>query len=301
MTREEALRLLDSEDSLRRLDAAREMAGLAEPGDRALLLARRRNEPDRWVRAAIDRALRRIAGPRIQDPTAADPDGTPLSEEQRLTATRLIAGPITHELRSILGSARTAARSEIPDFEASRTATALDRMDRFLLALDEIYRATVPPVRDEFDLSALVRDAARVVTEDGGVPIEIRLAGPDTALAIGDTRRVEVALINGLRNAVDAVGELPDLDDERAPILVTWGTTDLECWIAVADRGIGLSAGHEQAFDLGQTTKSKALHQGMGLAIARRSIHSLAGEVSLSAREGGGSIFEIRWPFRDLG
>ena len=54
----------------------------------------------------------------------------------------------------------------------------------------------------------------------------------------------------------------------------------------------------DKAFEVGVTTKPKADHLGMGLAIARRAAHSLGGQVSLSPREGGGASFELRWPGR---
>ena len=212
-----------------------------------------------------------------------------------LQATREVASAITHELRSILGSARTAARAEVDPFEDSKTAHALGRMDRFLQALDDIAKASAPAVQEEFDLSRLVQDALSDLGEDAAAGVGIRQAGPTSLLVLGDPRRIEVAFVNGLRNGIEAVLELA-VQDERAPILVTWGATDEEAWIAIADRGTGLASGYDQAFDIGQTTKPKTGHQGMGLAIARRSLRSIDGDVSLSPRDGGGSIFEIRWP-----
>lgn len=296
MTRDEALRLLGSSDSLARLDAARELLTLAVQSDRNTIVAKRRNEPDRWVRAALDRALLRLSG--AKPPTVSSSRELtldPLDDDQRVRATREVAGAITHELRSILGSARAAARAELNPFEKSRTARALERMDRFLLALDEIVRASTPALEDEFDLSTLIREAVADAADFSSNGVEIRVAGPESLVVLGDPKRLEVAIVNGLRNAIDAVNELP-VSDDQLPVLVTWGATDDDVWVAIADRGPGLASGHDQAFDIGQTTKAKAEHQGMGLAIARRSMRSMRGDVSLAPRDGGGTVFEARWP-----
>jgi signal transduction histidine kinase len=107
---------------------------------------------------------------------------------------------------------------------------------------------------------------------------------PDPAL-------VRLGISNGVRNAVEAVGE--GLSDEPHPIVVAWGETDVDYWVAVIDRGPGIVGLLESAFEIGKTTKKG--HSGFELAIARQAVETLGGTSILQPAAGGGAHYEIRW------
>ena len=99
------------------------------------------------------------------------------------------------------------------------------------------------------------------------------------------------SLSNGIRNAVEASATLQS--DENHSIVVTWGATDIDYWVAVMDRGIGIIGPIEAAFGVGKTGKRG--HRGFGLTIARQAIETLGGSCTLQPIAEGGAHFEIRW------
>ena len=69
--------------------------------------------------------------------------------------------------------------------------------------------------------------------------------------------------------------------------------TDVDYWVAVIDRGVGIIGPVESAFGIGKTAKRG--HRGFGLPIARQAIETLGGSCTLQPIAEGGAHFEIRW------
>jgi len=133
-----------------------------------------------------------------------------------------------------------------------------------------------------------------VVSEVKGVDtVEVSLHGAKPMLMTSDRALLRLAVSNGIRNAVEAVTGNRDSDPEPHPIIITWGETDVDYWVAVLDRGSGVVGLAESAFGIGKTTKKG--HSGFGLAIARQAIETLGGACTLQPAKEGGARFEIRW------
>jgi signal transduction histidine kinase len=183
-----------------------------------------------------------------------------------------------------------AAETEITDFESSETRRALDRLDEFLEALSRLRRAASAPKVEEFSLDEIVQRCI----QDSSVPqnVQIQRSGPQPCVAEGDSGLISLSLANGLRNSVEAT-VAASKESARLPVIVTWGTTDVEYWISVVDNGIGFKGDVHRAFDVG--TSTKAGHLGMGLAIASQALTSMGGRIFLIPNERG-VRFEMRWP-----
>ncbi|MCH7931837.1 MAG: ATP-binding protein [Proteobacteria bacterium] len=138
----------------------------------------------------------------------------------------------------------------------------------------------------------LVEDESAVA--DGA--LEIRLIGPRPLVVFGDRSLIKLILINALRNAIESTISAAPSDSE--PLVMSWGDTDVDTWVTILDRGIGLPLAFDRAFAIGETTKSKQGHQGMGLAIAKQAADSIDGTVDLRPRDEGGAAFDVRWPHR---
>jgi signal transduction histidine kinase len=200
---------------------------------------------------------------------------------------------LVHELEPILGLEWLHATKEIADYPKSQTKRQLDRFESLLRAIDTLSRAASVPKIEEFDLAAVLR---RVMSAEQRDLVEIEVAGPEPMLVWGDVSLVELAVTNGVRNAVEASSGV-GIDSPRKRVVVNWGETDKEYWIVVLDRGTGLPVNAVRMFDIGATTKQG--HLGMGLALARRAVISLGGKLTVVEREDGGVRFECRWP-KDL-
>lgn len=93
---------------------------------------------------------------------------------------------------------------------------------------------------------------------------------------------------NGVRNALEASASVDE------PVVVTWGQSATELWVAVLDAGDGLKLEQAAAMSLGTSTKAE--HLGMGLAIARQAISSLAGTIILESTATSFTRFEVSCP-----
>jgi signal transduction histidine kinase len=103
-----------------------------------------------------------------------------------------------------------------------------------------------------------------------------------------DARKVKQIVINLMQNAIEASARGGEITIEVAD-----GPGGAR--VSLLDRGGGLAetiAAH--AFEAGATTKPKG--SGLGLTIARALARQHGGELTLSARPGGGCIAELTLP-----
>ena len=294
MDRSAALKGLESERVSTRLEAARVLENLARPEDRAILETRRRSEAVPWVRNALKRAIARTSVP-PEYPGGVVAAGTPSDIEDydgdeaiKGAALRDVAELFIHELRKPLGRALLYAQREIADFDLSKTGEELVRLQQFLDGLEELATATGTATPKEVNLRSLIAEEASVAGELEGAP-RIELRGPPSLDVIVDPALIRLVVSNGLRNAVEAVVSA----ESNQPIIISWGETDREYYMAILDSGPGVSPEAESLFEIGES--SKRGHVGFGLALARQASRSLGGEIVLSNLEDGLTRFEMRW------
>jgi signal transduction histidine kinase len=200
-----------------------------------------------------------------------------------------VAGIILHELGPVVGTIRMHSSREIPDFHASKTNEAIERLRALLDAIRRLKKAASVPELLEFDLSSLVNSVVR--DEAGSGAVEIKLAGPRPFAVRADQDTLYIAIANGLRNAVEA-SLSPDA--VRLPeISITWGRAGGECFLGILDSGNGLPENASLIANIGTT--NKVGHFGFGLATAQQVMDCLSGSMLLSNRPGGGAMFELRW------
>lgn len=289
MEHDQALQALQSESSHERLQGARALLTLARPDDRDALARALRNENDGYTKTALRQALRAIVEPTPLIVAAPTSDGDDLIySDIYAKAVEETSARVVHELRRLIGRVKVTARSEWDKWESSATRREIARLDSLMDAIDRLGRAASVPQLAEFDLASMIRRAIRPEVERG---TQIQTVGREPLIVVGDEVLVDLALQNAVRNAVEAVKDAGAFD----AIIVSWGDTDRDYWITVADRGLGLPP-RQDLFQLGVTTKDRTAHAGVGLAIARQAVQSLGGTLTLTNREDGGVLFELRWP-----
>lgn len=292
MTREEALQQLSSDSSHERLKAARFLAHNSDLADVQLLRKALQGETVSYVRTSLNLALKRVSNSASQaatDPVEELEVPPDLRTQIKNEVTEEITGQILHEIASPVGLLAASAAREIPDFEGSKTKVYIENLQRVFEAIEQLKGAAAVPKPQEFDLAGLIADIVTAVVGDQAV--DISLHGTKPFLITSDPALLSFALSNGIRNAVDAVAGLGS--NEPHQIIITWGETDVDYWVAVLDRGVGIVGPVESAFGIGKTTKRG--HSGFGLAIARQAIETLGGLCTLQPAAEGGAHFEIRW------
>ena len=294
MMRQEALEMLSSSSTHERLKAARFLAHNSDPSDLQSLRDALRNEPVSYVRAGLERAIKRISNSvslsRVEVPSEEEYEIPPNVRNQiRKDVTEEVTGQILHEISSPVGLVASAAAREIPNYECSRTKRHVENLKRVFEAMEQLKGATAVPKPEEFDLGELLDEIVSGII--GSSPVEASLQGARPMLIKSDRALLRLSISNGMRNAVEAVAGATT--DEPHPIIINWGETDIDYWIVILDRGPGLIGPAEPAFGIGKTTKKG--HSGFGLAIAKQAIETLGGECTLQPATDGGARFEMRW------
>lgn len=226
----------------------------------------------------------------------------------RLATLGEMAAGIAHELNqpaTTIAVASDVAAMELEAGDPPRLASARQRMreiTRQIMRMRDIVdhlRTFSRPDEDSAQHVSL-RDAVKgaVALAGGalhaaGVRIELDVA-PDLPPVRGRLTALEQVLVNLLGNARDAMAGTAT--EDRVVEIAAWHDSPTHAvWIAVRDRGTGLSPGAaERAFEPFFTTKPVGEGTGLGLSIAHGTIRGLGGSITIGNREGGGAEVLIR-------
>ncbi len=289
MDAKQAHELLESGDSHSRLKAARFFESSGEIGDLDRIAAAYAREDVSRIKKILSKTRTRLReSASFQAPTQSEQ--IELADEIYSRALHETTRILLHELRPIVGPLITRAKAEIPIYQGSQTSLQIARLTSLLDGFDRLAKAASAAKSEDFDLADLIRDTSQTAKPEG-VAMRVEQIGQAPLIVSGDPSLVYMVISNGLRNAVEA--SLPQANDHPPQIILTWGETDVDYWVSIADRGSGLPAGSDQIWDIGSTNKKD--HLGMGLAIAKQAAKSLRGTITLNPRAKGGVAFEFRW------
>jgi C4-dicarboxylate-specific signal transduction histidine kinase len=171
--------------------------------------------------------------------------------------------------------------------QAEHAAAVIARVREFVRAREPRRDARALP-----EIANTVLELLRLEAERLQLRVELALA-PDLPDVYADRVMVEQVLLNLVKNAIEAMREVPAA--RRALRIEGRVNLDGEVEVRVCDRGEGLSAEQsEQLFSPFFTTKSDGL--GIGLAICRSIIEYHEGRLFFEPRVDGGSVFGFTLP-----
>ena len=218
----------------------------------------------------------------------------------RMEAVGMATAKILHQLKNPLQTLMLHAellRDEIPTelgplretsgvimSEAERLAGMLDELGAW--AAGSRRSLDRRPVRLDEMLEELAGRCP--ATASGRIPVRVESLAPATVLA--DTYYLPQAFENLIRNACEAVDDLPD---GRVSIRVQEGKNSASVWIA--DNGPGMSPEQlERVFQPFVSTKGKGM--GLGLPICREIIERHEGRIEATSTLGDGAVFRVILP-----
>jgi signal transduction histidine kinase len=290
--RVDALIQLSSKNPHDRYLAAKALCKFGSPEDINKLMGARRFETDNITRHWLDEAIKECTD-RV-DPYATKVDQVELvidsamMESVRAQAVQTFSTILLHEIGSQIGLLSSVAQQEISGYDSSETAVHIRSLELIFDGVAQLRKAASPPNIAEFDIAGLIESI--VYIEANSADVDVSLVGRKPLLIMSDVSLLRLALCNGIRNAIEAVRQIPG--PLVHGIVINWGSTDSEFWVSVIDQGPGLVPGGDVAFDIGKTTKSG--HSGFGLAIARQAMEKLNGTASLLRSPSGGATYEVR-------
>ncbi len=262
---------------------------------------RRSEQEEAELRVANDRLAFEIEERRTAERRLKRTQGE-LERTSRLAALGRLAASVTHELGQPIAAMRNhLAAAEISGGASpalpGQITSLVERMEGITHQLKFFARSGAEDFQT-VDLCAAVEAACALVdTNAEALGIEIDRNLPDHPLELrGSQLRVEQVITNLLRNALDAVEEVPD-----PQVQVRAGQTDHAVWLEVRDTGHGLGAA--TLADLQEpfmTTRESGRGMGLGLAISAGIIHDHSGTMEARNADHGGAVFLVRFPRADL-
>lgn len=155
------------------------------------------------------------------------------------------------------------------------------------------------PSRVVVDLNDLVREVCGFIEFDIrriGAVVDLQLATERLPVNV-DLVQIEQVILNLLRNALDALGTLPDTAERRVSIR-TGRNAASQIYVAVEDSGMGIRPQlMERLFDPFFTTKETGM--GMGLTISQTIVADHDGKIRAESWPGRGAMFIVELPASD--
>jgi PAS domain S-box-containing protein len=224
----------------------------------------------------------------------------------RLSTMGEVATGMAHELNQPLSAIANYANGCI-----RRIRTGVGEPNELVAAMDHIgsqaqrageiirrLRALVgkqSPVRAEADLNQMVREVCSFVEFEiskMNLTIDLDLAGESIPVDV-DLVQIEQVLLNLVRNALDALEDMPP--DERRLVIRT-RIVGTEAEVSIRDNGSGISPNEmRHLFDPFYTTKASGM--GMGLPISQTILEDHQGRIWAESRPGIETVFHVRLPF----
>ncbi|HEY1250872.1 MAG TPA: ATP-binding protein [Thermoanaerobaculia bacterium] len=211
-----------------------------------------------------------------------------------------VSAGAAHEFRNaaaaIDGFADLALRSNDPSRSAEYVRAIRQEAQEMSRVTSDFLLFAKPEgfVPEPVDLAA-VAEAAASETERSYPGVAVARAGDLSAEVSGSALLLRRAIVNLLRNAVEAT----PADRRGLPEAVAlWGARGpREVKLSVGDRGAGVAPGEREKIFL-PFFSSKPGGSGFGLAIVARIAELHGGTVDVTEREGGGAVFTLRLPVR---
>jgi signal transduction histidine kinase len=179
------------------------------------------------------------------------------------------------------------------------TSTLIEQIEALSRIANEFSTFARLPTRvpEPLDLNEVIREAARLMGEEGDREALHLSLHPEPLVVEADREELRRTYINLLKNAFQA---LPDDGEGRVDVttMLVDGADGSLAESRVVDTGTGISPEVEdKIFEPNFSTKTSGT--GLGLAIAQKSIDELGGTIGYETEEGEGTTFWVRLPLAE--
>jgi signal transduction histidine kinase len=214
--------------------------------------------------------------------------------QKRLTIIGQMTASLAHEIRNALGSVKGYAQwldekapEQSPEKEALSAivmgSIRIETLVRELL----LYSKQDAYQNERIELEPLIREAFVVSAPKRLTDMELDV--PHGTIVIADREKLIRVMINGIRNALDSMGE-------NGHVRISSHGKGRWVAISIEDTGKGISEkNQDRLFTPFYTTKTDGT--GLGLAYARKVVEGMDGTIKLTNRTNGiGAVLTIQLP-----
>lgn len=232
-----------------------------------------------------------------------------LAQQERQLAWREMARQVAHEIKNPLTPMKLSVQHLQRAFEdeLSRdgkwseefkkifdkiTTTLIEQIDALARIANEFHSFARMPSRilEQVDLNAIVDQAVSLMQEESGVEISVDLH-PRPMIVETDREELRRILINLIKNAIQAI---PEDRKGRVHVRSAFEPPDT-AFASVTDNGTGIEEElRDRIFEPNFSTKTSGA--GLGLALAKKGIEEMGGEIGFETEEGKGTTIWIRLP-----
>lgn len=253
---------------------------------------------------------------RLQDELASS--DAQLQRSRRLAALGAMAAGIAHEIRNPLAAIQLYAGMLVEDLDGAddsdaavppermrSAATNAEKICGLVRGLNAVVSDVLSFSRDiqprpvDTDLRAVLLKAAdvhRPAIDAAGIDLRIEVPSPTPRVAV-DPVLIHQALLNLIRNAVEAMEPAPSRPDDARALTLSARTAAARLIIAVRDTGSGIATEDvDRIFNPFFTTRNTGT--GLGLAIVHRIVDAHGGAIAVA--NDGGAVFTLNLPLAPL-
>ena len=222
-----------------------------------------------------------------------------LMRNEKLAALGELSTGVAHEIRNPLGIIKAIEQTMKNEFKDNpEVVKELDIIDEEVERANKVVKALMEfgrPPRGEkilFSVDSVLEDvltvANKYIIQHG---VKVHYSKSDDAYAVIDKELLKQAFINIIFNAVQAMPNGGRL------IISTANIHGLFIKVIFEDTGVGIKEENiDRVFNPFYTTKTEGT--GLGLPIVHRIIEEHGGAISVSSKEGKGTVFEVMIPVR---
>jgi PAS domain S-box-containing protein len=218
-----------------------------------------------------------------------------LREKERLAGIGETAGMVGHDIRNPLQaivSELYIAKQVMQEAKYKDTKEAFESIDFIQEQIDYIskivqdlqdYARPLMPECQEVDISDVLVNVFSTISLPDKIKLKVHIKG--TPKAKTDPTFLKRALTNLVNNAIQAMADGGELT-------VTASENEKSTIITVVDTGVGIPES-VKPFIFKPLVTTKAKGQGLGLAVVKRLVETLGGQVRFESQEGKGTTFTI--------
>lgn len=234
-----------------------------------------------------------------------------LAQQERELAWREMARQVAHEIKNPLTPMKLSIQHLQRAFEEGNgthdpqfdtvfrriTKTVSEQIETLVNIANEFSTFARMPKRhlEHLDVNEIVKEAIALLQEEGSSDVALSAAAESGIVEADrdELRRVFINLIKNAQQATDAQGTVrvrtrPDRGVRQRPdqpVVV----------VEIIDTGPGISEEvRDKIFQPNFSTKTSGM--GLGLAIAKKSVEDVRGEIGFTTEDGRGSTFWVRLP-----